>query len=146
MVMIGIDKEYIRNVISEINEGLGEIREAVSVGLEEFMRSRSRRFATRYSIVLIVKAATDLGIAIPKKCFNEEAKSYREVFLKLAEKGILSYSVAEGMSSLASLRNMIVHRYWSIDDTRIYREAKSRGIKTVEEFIREVENLVSKDP
>ena len=35
------------------------------------------------------------------------------------------------MASLASLRNMIVHRYWGVDDARIYTEAKSIGVKTI---------------
>ena len=59
--------------------------------------------------------------------------------------GVISFRVAEGMASLASLCNMIVYRYWGVDDARIYREAKGGGIDTVEEFIREVREYVSKD-
>lgn len=116
------------------------------ISLDEFIRNRGMRFAMRYSVVLIVEAATDLGIAILKQCFGEGAESYREVFLKLAEKGVVSFGVAEGMASLASLRNMIVYRYWGIDDARIYREARSDGVDVVEKFIREVEGYISKDP
>jgi len=32
------------------------------------------------------------------------------------------------MENLAKLRNLIIYRYWEIDDSRIYKEAKgSRG-------------------
>jgi len=41
---------------------------------------------------------------------------------------------------------MIVHRYWSIDDARIYREAKNSGISIIKELIKEVEDYVAKDP
>lgn len=145
--MVRIDREYFGNVIREINDGLEEIREIVTaMDLEDFMRNRSKRFAMRYSIVLVVEAAADLGIAILRQGFNEEARSYREVFLKLAEKGVISFNVAEGMASLASLRNMIVHRYWDIDDARIYREARSGGVEVIEGFVREVRDYVAKDP
>ncbi|MCY0868392.1 MAG: DUF86 domain-containing protein [Desulfurococcus sp.] len=144
--MTGVDREFVEKTIREIEEGLSEIRSSVALDMESFMRDKSRRFTARYSIILIVEAAADLGIAILRQCFNEKAESYREVFVKLAEKGVLSYNTARGMSLLASLRNMIVHRYWGIDDARIYSEAKSSGIKAVESFIREVEEYVSKDP
>ena len=62
----------------------------------------------------------------------------------MAEKGVLSYNIAERMSALTSLRNMIVHRYWSIDDVRIYREAKNNGVRVIEKFIKEVEKYVFK--
>jgi len=141
-----IDREYVKNVINEIRDGLEEIRRIVAMGLDDFMRNRGMRFAMRYSIILVVEASADLGLAILRHYFGEEARSYREVFLKLAEKGVISFKVAEGMASLASLRNMIVHRYWGVDDARIYREARGNGVGVVEGFIAEVESYVSKDP
>ncbi len=97
-------------------------------------------------MILIVEAASDLGIAILRHYFGDVAESYREVFLKLGEKGVISFKTAEGMASLASLRNMIVHRYWDIDDARIYRETKEGGIDIIERFVVEVERYVSEDP
>lgn len=146
MVVVGIDREYVMNLIGEMREGLDEVKEIVTADLNEFIRDRGKRFAMRYSVVLIVEAAADLGIAILKQCFNEEVKSYRDVFLKLGEKGVIGFDVAEGMASLASLRNMIVHRYWGVDDARVYRGAKYGGIDVVEKFIKEVMDYVSKDP
>jgi len=41
---------------------------------------------------------------------------------------------------------MIIHRYWEIDDERIYQEAKENGINTIRNFIKEVDDYVSKNP
>ena len=41
---------------------------------------------------------------------------------------MISYEVAEGMAALAFLRNMVVYRYWDIDDARIYREVSKSGL------------------
>jgi len=144
--MARIDHEYVKRLINDITEGLNEIRTITRLSIDDFLRNRSMRFSMRYSIVLIVEAAADLGLAILRRCFDEEAESYREVFSKLAKRGVLSYDTAEGMSSLASLRNMVVHRYWGIDDARIYREAKGNGVRVVERFVKEVEEYALKDP
>jgi len=50
------------------------------------------------------------------------------------------------MASLASLRNMVEHRYWSIDCTKIYTVAKSEGANVVEMFIMEVSEFVAMGP
>jgi len=143
---MGIDREHVECLIRDVNDGLDEVRRITSLSLDDFIRCRSLRFALRYAIVLIVESSADIGLIILKQCFDDEAGSYREVFTKLAERGVLSFSVAEGMTKLASLRNMIVHRYWGVDDARIYKEAKSSGIGTVEEFVKEVRKFISKDP
>ncbi len=48
------------------------------------------------------------------------------------------------MENLAKLRNLIIHRYWEIDNSRIYKEAKGNGLKVVEDFVKEVEEYVSR--
>ncbi len=66
-----------------------------------------------------------------------------QVFRKLLERGVLSRDVGEGMIKLVRLRNLIVHRYWEVDDTRMYREIREEGIRLVRRFIGEVERYVS---
>ncbi|ABN70652.1 protein of unknown function DUF86 [Staphylothermus marinus F1] len=100
----------------------------------------------RYSIVLIIESSADLGLYLLRKCFGEEARTYRDVFEKLLRNNVISSETAKGMKSLAFLRNMVVHRYWNVDDEKIYLEAKSNGIQIIEKFIEEVRSHVSKDP
>lgn len=142
--MTKIDKEYIENVMRDIKEALSEIKDVVSLDIKDFITSRRAKFAMRYAIILLIESAADIGVTILRQCFDEEAKSYREVFKKLAERGVLTPATANGMASLASLRNMIIHRYWEIDDERIYQEAKGNGINTIRNFIKEVNDYVSK--
>jgi len=58
-------------------------------------------------------------------------------------RGVLSRDVGEGMIRLVRLRNLIIRRYWEVDDIRMYREVKEEGIKLIRRFIEEVEGHVS---
>jgi len=88
-----------------------------------------------------------VAVIILEKDFSEAVESYREAFLKLAEKGVISAGVAERMAALAGLRNLIVCRYWAVDDMRIYRDARGSGVEAVEKFISEVLRYVeASDP
>jgi len=140
--MTKVNKEVIKKLLSEVREALDEIESIVSIDLSEFINSRTARFSLRYSIVMIVEALADLAVAILEKDFEESVESYRDAFIKLAEKGIIGAEIMQSMIKLISLRNIIVHRYWAIDDVKIYKNAKENGIKTLKNLISEVLDYV----
>jgi len=130
-----------------LREALEEVRSVTSMSVDDFVRSRTARFSLRYSVVMLVEALADVAVLILEKDFGEAAESYREAFLKLAEKGVVSAEAAEKMTALAGLRNLIVHKYRAVDDMRIYRDARGSGVEAVEKFILEVLRYVeASDP
>ncbi|MEQ9716549.1 MAG: HepT-like ribonuclease domain-containing protein [Candidatus Asgardarchaeum sp.] len=139
-----VDKDYIENMLKDIIEALSELKFLTSLDIDEFIKNRSARFSMRYSIVVIVEGSADIGIYVLERCFNEEIKGYRDIFMRLSERGVIDSETAMKMASLSSLRNMIVHRYWNVDDIRIYSEAKKNGIRAIEKFIEEVKEFASK--
>jgi uncharacterized protein YutE (UPF0331/DUF86 family) len=142
-----VDKEVVKRLINEAEEALDEIKKILAVDLSIFVNNRSLRYSLRYSIVMVVEALADLAVAILEKDFGVTVESYRDAFLRLAEKGVINAEVAQSMVRLAGLRNIIVHRYWSVDDMRIYNGAKRSGVEAVERFIEEVLGYVeAKDP
>ncbi len=73
-------------------------------------------------------------------------RGYRESFSELYRKGVVRPSVGTKVERLASLRNMLVHRYWEVDNLRLYEEARGGGIEAIESFLEEVRAYISKDP
>ncbi|MBO3839755.1 MAG: DUF86 domain-containing protein [Thermoproteota archaeon] len=145
--MTHIDKESFNRLINETRDALDEVRSIVSMDINEFSTDRRARYSLRYSIVVIVEALADLSVIILEKDFNEAAESYREAFLKLVDHKVISLDTFNSIAKLVSLRNQIVHRYWTIDDLRIHREAKENGMEAIKHFIKEVEKYVeTKDP
>jgi len=86
----------------------------------------------------IVEAASLLGSHILEVEFGVSIETYIEVFKHLARRGILSQDVAQGFRTLVGLRNLLVHRYWDVDDARLYREAKRSGLGIIRGFIDEI--------
>jgi uncharacterized protein YutE (UPF0331/DUF86 family) len=56
----------------------------------------------------------------------------------LGERGIIPRDLAAAMRRFEGLRNLLVHRYWGVDDARLYRELKEEGLKTLRRFMRHV--------
>ncbi len=140
--MTKIDKNVFQKLIREVAEAIEEVREIISLDVDTFLNDRRARFSLRYSIVLIVESLADIAVAILEKDFNEVVESYRDAITKLRDKRVLESRVAESIARLVSLRNLIVHRYWAVDDLKIYESAKSSGIENIERFIEEVSRYV----
>ena len=83
-----------------------------------------------------------LGIHLLEARGRRVPESYGAVFRRMAEEGMVSWEVAEGMRRLAGLRNLLVHRYWEVDDGRIYDEARGSGLDIVRRFVEEVGRLL----
>ncbi len=141
-----VDLDYLNRVVTDIRSGLAEMESIVRMGRDSFARSVRAKFSLRYTIILVVESASDIATTILEKCFSAEAESYRDCFFKLAEHGVISVETAGKMASLASLRNLVIHKYWTIDDLRIYDEAYRSGIESIKNFIREVEEFAARDP
>ena len=121
-------------------------RDMASVSYTEFMRDIRNRYTLRLALIEIVEAAADLGLYLLKEIAGvRRIRGYSEIFKKLVEHGILSNEVGTGMEKLARLRNLIIHRYWDVNDARIYEEAKDNGLKIIESFIKEVMEYASRD-
>ena len=141
--MIGVvDVDFIKRRLDEINEALSYIKEIVKEDEREFIKDFRSRFSLRHLILIIVESATSIALHILAEDFNERVGSYGEAFERLSHHGILSPEIALEMISLTRLRNLIVHRYWLVNDARIYRDAKGSGIAIIERFIKEVKKYI----
>lgn len=140
--MTNVDIEYAHKLLREAEDALEEITEVTKMEQNEFFENRHARYSLRYLIILVVEILADLATAVLEKDFKVSAESYRDAFLKLAEKNVVKYDLASEMAKLASLRNLLIHRYWDIDDIRIYREAKRNGIMSIRRFIEEMRRYV----
>ncbi|MEM1598882.1 MAG: HepT-like ribonuclease domain-containing protein [Pyrobaculum sp.] len=56
---------------------------------------------------------------------------------------MVTRSVAESMRRFVGLRNLIVHRYWEVDDERMYKELKEEGLRRVREYLESVAKYAS---
>jgi len=128
-----VDNGRVQKLISELREALSLLNKALERPREAFLSSWRDRLSARYLIVEMVEASTSLGIHLLEAGGVKAPETYGEVFNKMAERNIISWEVAEGM------RKLVVHRYWEVDDGRIYDEGRGSGLEVIRHFIEEVE-------
>jgi len=95
----------------------------------------------RYLLIQLVEAASSICLHILLSIYDERAEGYPECFLRLCERSVITNQLALKMSSVARLRNLLVHRYWVIDDGKVYESVRA-GLNDFEDFKREVRNFI----
>ena len=109
-----------------------------------FLSDFRNRYTLRMVLVEIAEASATLSLHILRNLLDvRRIEGYTRIFDKLVEHGVLSQELSEGMRRFIRLRNLIIHRYWEVDDIRIYREAKGSSLEIISRFLAEVEDYVS---
>ena len=131
------DKALIKKALYEVEEAFSVLKSRIERGIGDL----GDAFAVRYALIQIVE-----GLAIIASRLAEAkgtvVEGYVEAMEFLARIGVVDSRTGDGLAKLARLRNLVVHRYWRVDDERIVREAKGSGIKVVAEAIKSVRRLV----
>lgn len=117
----------------EAEKAIEVAEKILSKPLEEFLGDYEAVFALRYAVIQFVEAAAQIGLVLLRR-YGEAPSSYSEIFTLLAERGLMPRDLAAQMRRFAGLRNILVHRYWEVDDERMYRELRD-GIESARRFI-----------
>ena len=136
-----LDRNRIAKDIADIAMARGEIERLIAVDQATFFSDNRNAFSVRYLIIQAVEAMTDLCQHMLARTRGIPCAGYIDCILKAGEHGIISVALAERLRRLAALRNILVHRYWNIDDARVYVETKA-NVSDLTTFIDEIEALV----
>jgi uncharacterized protein YutE (UPF0331/DUF86 family) len=136
--------ERVERSLDDIRSSLEIAKRIVEMSYGDFLRDFRNRYTLRLALVEIVEASVNLGLYLLRELLGVvRVEGYTKIFDDLVEHGVLSPDVGEAMRRLTRLRNLIIHRYWEVDDSRIYREARESGLGMIERFMEEVEKYAS---
>ncbi len=74
---------------------------------------------------------------------SQVPKGYPDCFEKLYQAKIITKELGEKLGRAARLRNIMIHKYWEIDDRKVFKSAKE-NIGDFEEFLRQINKFIEK--
>jgi len=139
-----MDKELIQRLLSEAHNNVDMVEKIVNMNIEDFLSDFRNILSLRHLIVQLAEILCDICLHIAIRDFGQKPETYTDCIDILKLKRVISEDTARAMKNLVRLRNRIVHRYWTIDDSRLYNETKNIGLSAYKKFLREVEEYVGK--
>ncbi len=131
------DKVFIKRLLQDIEEALRVLVDKASLdkpGVDDL-------FALRYSIIEIVESLAVVSTHIAQS-LGYSLEGYVEAMRFLSRQGIVDLDVGERLVRLARLRNILIHRYWVVDDYRVIREARENGIECIRRALNGLYRLI----
>jgi len=138
---LSVNKEFISKLLKDIEESVEAIKEYVSKPYTEI--SRAEKLAIRYHLIVIAEALMTAILHIVRRVLNFTPETPMHALSRLREEGLISDEEFKDVINIIRLRNLLVHRYWVVDDRVIY-ENVVRDFSNVIAFINRLRKYVSK--
>jgi len=120
-----VDKAVLAKKIASVRDAVDRIGAVLPASAEAFASDRTSRevvvlnlfVALQDCVALAAHWLADRGVDVPV--------GYREIFLALANDGVLDAGLAQRLAAASGFRNLIAHQYGVLDSARIYEIATS---------------------
>ena len=119
--MRDVDAVRLRELLGHLADSRRRLGEAAALSEVEFLSDARNPASAKYLLIVAAEAAIDVCNHIVARRGGRAPEDYADCFGVLAELGVLGGGLAERLKGMARLRNLIVHLYWRVDDSRIYR-------------------------
>jgi uncharacterized protein YutE (UPF0331/DUF86 family) len=121
-----VDKELLSRKLSRLRSYVDGLKRAEDIDWAKYESDlRAKTFVERY-LHLAIEEVMDIANHLISFYKWREPTGYRDLFQILKEHGIISKRHLPTFQNMASFRNMLVHRYESIDDNLVFSIFKKR--------------------
>jgi len=141
--MINLDR--IGKAKADLLSAERQIRALLADGKEAYRTDAKGPPALKYLLVVAVEAITDVCQHVLAKAKQVPCDGYVDCIMKAGTEGIIDARLANRLRRLADLRNSLVHRYWIIEDDRLFDETRE-NVGDLSEFLSEVDAFVGALP
>jgi len=129
-----VDRPLLARKVAVVRDAVARIRSVLPPSREAFEADRTAREIVVLNLFVGIQACLDLathwladeGWTVPQR--------YGEIFLGLADHGIVPRPLAIRLVAAAGLRNLVAHQYGALEWARIYATASSSALDDLEEF------------
>ncbi|KCZ71007.1 hypothetical protein ANME2D_03036 [Candidatus Methanoperedens nitroreducens] len=140
--MIDLDNERLIEKMDELENYLRELEEYLPEDEDDYLKSGMRKRACERAFQLACENLLDIcNLIISEEGFGIPADS-KDTVKKLAEHGVISKYLGSRLEELVGFRNLLVHLYGKVDDSRAYNYLHADS-KDFYEFLEAVENYIT---
>lgn len=132
-------------LLARLARGFGLVRYSIGRLKTLDLQDPTAADAARYRLIVAVEGATDVAVALLAERGGRAPESYPDVFLALAEAGIISVGLADRLAAVARLRDRLVHTPDEVEPAELEAGVGLAG-GSLPEFLGQVAGFVGADP
>jgi uncharacterized protein YutE (UPF0331/DUF86 family) len=117
---VPVRPDVVRRKLLDIGETVGHLRSLLPITVERLERDVTLWWAVEHGLHLAAGPLFDAANHILSAEFQEVPDEYREIPARLVARGVIAFTTAARLESLAGFRNVLVHDYATVDVRRVH--------------------------
>lgn len=116
-----IDPQAVQALLQSLSEYTEDLRTYQRLNHDDVIADRNYQSMIRYALQTAIQCVIDIANHLLIGGDLEQPSDSKAAILGLGRYGILPQDFAQGLAGMSGLRNVIVHRYMTVDDELIYQ-------------------------
>lgn len=125
--------ERIREHVKHLQQRIERLRALQKTTLAEYAADADRRDLIEHNFRVAVESCSDLALLLAARLGLPEPAHRRDVFEVLANANRLSTDLAKTLADLTGLRNLLVHRYLTVEPILMLQHLQN-DLQPLEQF------------
>jgi uncharacterized protein YutE (UPF0331/DUF86 family) len=121
-----VDELRVRQMLDRLGEEIDALRRLSRRDAEELLHDDDLLAAVKYRFIVAIEVCIDIGRHVVASEGLRAPLDYADVFSVLAEAALLDSRAAADLRDTARFRNLLVHGYVKVDDTRVVEILRDR--------------------
>jgi uncharacterized protein YutE (UPF0331/DUF86 family) len=121
-----VDELRVRQMLDRLGEEIDALRRLSRRDGEELLHDDDLLAAVKYRFIVAIEVCIDIGRHVVASEGLRAPLDYADVFSVLAEAALLDSGAAADLRDTARFRNLLVHGYARVDDTRVVEILRDR--------------------
>lgn len=138
-------QEVVEERLLKLREVLRNLEKVRAVDRETFLSSFEKFWLAERGLQLAAEIVFDIGTHLLSAVFNDHPSRYEDVTRLLMEHGVLTEDLRERLTGLGGFRNILVHAYLDLDESRVY-EFLQDDLGSFSEFAEQIERFLDTHP
>ena len=136
------DNGRLRGLLIRIGDELEHLHRLAALTAEDLRRDPDRLAGVKYRFIVAIEASIDASRLFALSAGLRAATSFADSFVVLGESGHLEAGLVERLQDMARFRNLLVHGYAVVDDTRVIEVLKTH-LEDLDDFRRSLGRAAS---
>lgn len=139
---ISVDRDRILKAKMDLIRVSDQIDQLFGNGINDYLSDPRNALSLKYLLIEAVEAMADICQHLLAKAKGIVCEGYVDCLVKAGEAGIIATSLSQKLRKLADLRNILIHRYWVVDDEKIYSQTM-KNKQNLRSFIDQIDDFVN---
>lgn len=132
-----VDKALLAARVASVRDAVSRVRSVLPAEADAFLADRTVREVVLLNLFVALQDVLSLATHWIADEGSVVPQSYRDVFLGMGQRGLVSAELAGRLAAASGLRNLVAHQYAVIDWLRIH-EIASRHLGDLLDFCEEL--------